>query len=441
MDETCLDGSCVPDPAPTGNVIHVENPGEGHDIRPHLEAAWEQASTNDTIQLPAGNFIYSTADHYYQSTLFLTSPKPGIHIKGQGDGPGGTRLYRTVETPEHMFSINDGGSGAPIEISDIWFQAMKTKLSEDDTGTNYTRFRGLEVGGDFYIHDCTFQYFSNRALGVSHPPDRGRGVISNNNFAHNLAYNTDRHTHDLSLGYGIGVSPTSEPDSWMPVTPGTKDFVYIEDNYFARMRPAVASGLGSLWVFRHNYGELNSDESSFLDMHPSYTPWNNPNYPYASRYAEAYGNTFVDLPEDDPMNQGYGYGAISFRGGESLIFNNTFKGFDDYVVSLGIGDGWYDESSAPSDYELTYPAPYQIGYGSGLAYGPGHLGVDPSSYGDGDAFIWGNLNDAPNLLTVESPVPWEGQQFEIMNEGRDYHVGVEKPGYTPYTYPHPRRGQ
>src|SRR6056297_280370 len=121
-------------------VVQVEDPGEGNDIRPNLEAAWDRASAGATIQLPAGRFRFS-------GELTLAAyDKPGIHIKGAGSGDNGTRLYRSSETPDYMMKIYGSAGGvdeAEIEISDIWFQAMNTRAYEGDNGTGYPYFRGL----------------------------------------------------------------------------------------------------------------------------------------------------------------------------------------------------------------------------------------------------------------------------------------------------------
>ena len=420
-------------------VIRVQDPGEGNDIRSNFEAAWDKASASDTILLPAGSFAYGISGNY-QSTLLLTSQKPNVHIKGMGNNSNGTRLYRTEETDEFIFSVNGGSSDlAGVEISHIWFQGMETRLFDGDTGTTYGYFNGIELANcDAYIHDCKFQYFSNAALNVVHPVEGGIGVISNNIFTECIAMNnTGSYGDAYSRGYGIGLS-AKNMDSWISVSPGTDMFTFIEDNYFSVMRVPLTTAMGGLAVFRYNYCEKNISNSSYVDMHPASPTWVSEQQ-YSSRFLEVYENTFVGTPSDHFLYIDYVGPAFSFRGGESLIHNNTFKALTNYYGSLEFAGG-YDEPGAPSDYTFPdYPVPCQQGYKSGEAYGTGHTGTDPSNYGDGDLFIWNNTfdNSADNVR-IESPITYSGVEYDYLKEGRDYHFEA-RPDYTPYAYPHPRR--
>ena len=433
--ESCVDGSCVADSGVSGDVVYVSNPGDGNDIRPALEAAWDRASPGDTILLPAGSFSYSG------SRVFAAYDKPGIHIKGAGSGPGGTRLYRTSETAEWMMSFYCTAGGRPpeaeVEVSDIWFQGMDTVVHEGDTGTDYPYFQGVAFRAcDFYLHDCRFQYFSGRAVGISHPQDHGNGIVYNNEFTDNVAW---RGGDDFSRGYAMNVGVWGEVTDWVDVEPGTDNFVFIEDNYFARQRPAVAGAQGALYVFRHNLRELSSSESAALDMHPAYPDWGW-DYPYASRFTETYENTFIGVPEGHPLRVTNSPSAISFRGGGSVVHGNTFKDMP-RSVRLWIGGAWWSSYYDYPDYYggPEYPRPYQTGWESAINYGAGHSGTDPATYGAGDSFIWGNTYDNSGGVVVTSPVSFDGRSFDVLREGRDYHVGVPMPGYEPFEYPHPRR--
>lgn len=422
----------------TGNahgVIYVQSPGKGKDIGPNLKDAWEKASERDVILLPTGDFRIDTP------LSFNLSNKNNIHIEGAGSGSGGTRLYRASQTFEYMMVFYGGSEEAEIEISNIWFQAMKTRVYDGDDGTSYELFRGLAFRScDFYLHDCRFQYFSNIAVSVRHPQRHGSGVISNNEFLQNLSLDADG---KFSKGYAIGVSVWGDLNEWVPVSLGTDNFVFIEDNYFSRMRPAVASGMGAMVVFRYNHCEQGSSESAYLDMHPGRPPWLTE--AYSSRFMAVYENTFINLPNDDPMYEPpYNYGAISFRGGASIIFNNTFRNYNDLgVIELTAYDRWADRPAATADYKFPgYPIPYQIGYKSGLKYGASHSGLNPTEYGEDDCFIWNNSFENSNAKKVEiideGILVWEGVEYDMLEEGRDYHF-APKPEYKPYSYPHPRR--
>ena len=416
------------------DLVYVRNPGEHQDIAPHLKSAWQRAAAGDTIVFPAGIFKFEG------ELLLEAHKKSGIHLMGAGTDKNGTTLYRHSETPLYMIKIH--GSSRPIseskiEISGICFQAMKTRLFEGDSGTGYPYFRGIALrASDFYLHDCKFQWFSNRAIEVSHLHSHGKGVIAENEFIDNLALDD---SGKWSRGYGISVGVFGEVNEWVPVEPGTNNFVFIEDNYFARQRPAVASGQGALFVFRYNHTELNSSESCTVDMHGG-SPSIIRDYPFSARFSEIYDNTFVSTPEGEPLYLPYNYGAIGFRGGESVIHNNIFRGYPDYSIELTIEGAYYKEYYRhPPDYQLpNYPIPYQIGYESGSQYGPDHSGTDPATYGKGDIFIWNNFYDGAESIEVVSPISFKGVEYDYLKEGRDFHYGP-RPGYTPYPYPHPRR--
>ena len=88
-------------------------------------------------------------------------------------------------------------------------------------------------------------------------------------------------------------------------------------------------------------------------------------------------------------------------GGSGVIFNNHKTG----STNLGAGSiSLYEEDSG-------YPALYQVGRGKNQV-------LDP-------AYVWGN----DSSMSV-------GSASSNVQEGRDFYQSA-KPGYTPYTYPHP----
>lgn len=99
-------------------------------------------------------------------------------------------------------------------------------------------------------------------------------------------------------------------------------------------------------------------------------------------------------------------------------------------LSGGIANQW-----RPGDlYKITggYPARDQIGRGPDL-----NLWTDLNPFprqSSEPAYIWGNkLGDKSLEVYIGN-----GQQNQFhIKEGRDYFVGIRKPGYEPLTYPHP----
>ena len=436
VNETCLDGACVPDVAPTGNVIRVQDPGVGNDIAPHLDEARQQASDGDTIQLPAGSFRFNG------TVTFYTYSQGDLHIKGAGSGPSGTKIYRDYDTSDYMLFFSGGGD-QHIEISDIWFEGPRLRQEVGDGGSTFPRLRAIDFKRtNFYVHDCRFENFTGYIVRTNQPNPYDC-VVSNNVFANNAALVDDSYYGGTKWNGGSCISVTGEGSEWPDVTPGTEGFVFVEDNYFSEQASPVTGGEGGRYVFRRNYVERNTYHG-VLNMHPGIPYWHNPDYEYSTRFIEVYGNTFVAVPDGDPMEESYDQGIVGSYGGEGVIWNNTIDGYE-VGLTLKISPSWWDEDrcagdpDCPSDWEPPgYPIPYQHGWESGSQYGWNHTGTDPTAEGAGDFFIWDNT-----FRNIEGmPVVWaktndQTKVEDFIQEGRDYHLSPRE--YTPHPYPHPYR--
>jgi len=385
--------------ASQAGVIHVKDPGEGNDIGPNLEAAWDRASEGDTILLPAGKFRID-------GTIKLSpSARPNIHLKGAGAGRDGTKLHRNHKAPQNMIQFFSNGPG--VQVSSICFQGFEQSNRLEGKGIMF-------MNTDFYLHDCMFSGFARAAVTVSNNT-KGMGLISSNVFV-------DNHYAVIVNGF---------KDSWPPISPGTSDFLFIEDNYFTRSHHAVAGGEGALYVFRRNLLK-ESGGSWAVDMHGGRPSWMG-SYTYSTRLAEVYWNTIYGGQKTEPWE-------ITCRGGEALIWGNRLKG--DVSIQLKPDGTWHGSNywtKAPAEWKMPpYPAPYQIGWESGKKYGEDHTGTDPETTGAGDVFVWDNEFETGSI-DVLSPYNVRGKEYDYIQKDRDYHF-VKRPGYEPYTYPHPRRG-
>ena len=416
----------IPSGTEKRGIILVQNPGQGNDIRPNLEAAWKRASAGDTIYLPAGSFMVSG------TVNFSAGSKPNFHLRGKGSGPDGTRLYREEGTSKWMFSIQGGQN---IEVSNIWFQGTQVHFdARAVTPGSYASYGIVFGNNNPYVHHCKFQWFTSKAIAIANSSGPV-GCISNNEFIDNVTL-LARDT--WSRGYGIGVQGSEF--SWDSISPGSSDFLFVEDNFFSGHRHAIAGSQGALFVFRFNRVERNTGNHT-VDMHGARPKWQT-DFPYSARFAEIYNNIFTATPSSDLIYDPPHYGAIGIRGGSSLIWGNTFHDYTNrpYSIVLKIEGGWYEEYfSFPQDYNFPdYPIPYQIGWDSGTTFGSLHEGVSPSSYGRGDVFIWDNDYRNAGEVHVISPVEFNGAKYDYIQEGRDYHL-AKMPNYIPYLYPHPRR--
>ena len=248
------------------------------------------------------------------------------------------------------------------------------------------------------------------------------------------------------MGYAEGTDEVSPwpPDgdpgmggySWLlPLNLGTDEAVYIEDNTFT-LADACYVGVndayyGSRIVFRHN-----TVTNSYFQNH-------------AARTYERGGILKVELYNNDfnATDSGW-YRAIHIRSGTGVVFNNTLRG---YFTTMNVDNQRSDgantstpfgacDGSSAWDGNVTdgWPCLDQIGRGPGVNPLTGDQPSEP-------LYIWNNGSDAgcstggscSNNRTMTNST-----DDAAVESGRDYinNGTTAKPGYTPYTYPHPLRG-
>jgi hypothetical protein len=277
------------------------------------------------------------------------------------------------------------GNGSPL--IDVGVNATTWTRVTGFTFTDSKASNGLFIlidGGDetspkFRIDHCSFTAHDMGVhIKIGAPV---YGVIDHNSF-------TWDQNSEVIHNEAYGATSTA---GWTnDVVPGSANAVYIEDNTFTNETSgnpayfwggsAVQGYYGSRTVFRYNQVEM-----ATVDMHG--TPGM-----IGARWWEIYENTFhvVDNGDIDKI--------IGMRGGSGVIFNNRKIGRTDYKGEIVL----YEEDSG-------YPALYQIGRGKNQS-------LDPT-------YAWNN--DA---------VARSGSSNVQLN--RDFYLSP-KPGYKPYTYPHP----
>jgi hypothetical protein len=149
------------------------------------------------------------------------------------------------------------------------------------------------------------------------------------------------------------------------------------------------------------------------------------------RSYEFYNNTFT-YPGTD------GFTAIYVRGGTGVVFNNTFSGFTsgfraaNYRTDQSFPPWGRCNGTSPYDGNSGSPAGYpcidQVGRGDGdlLSGDPPSPAASPNQALE-PVYVWGNVM---NGSVVSS-------QHAHVQLGRDVLVDTPKPGYQPFTYPHP----
>jgi hypothetical protein len=353
-----------------------------------IQAAVNQAMTGDVIQIPAGRFLFV-------GQVFAPD---GISIVGAGRDR--TYLIKSDDLSEwHPMITVDAKTGQPFKLSGLTLQGRLDALQGANRATAVTTVKdqGLVVKGaarDIQIFDARFTRFLR--AGIEFRGDQGAvpgsatGVIYRNEFIDNWYVN---------LGYGIAVN--GDPARWnKPVTLGSADALFIEDNLFDRNRHCVTAGNGGVYVARYNTVKDNYQDATAFDAHGLSPAW-----PRGTRSVEIYKNTVTNAETR--------WAGVSIRGGGGVVWGNSWTGVNHGVVI-------YLENPPASKPATAYPALDQIGNTT-------------------DLYIWDNQSSGDDLYKY--PTSAGDQDIDYwLQEGRDYVLGIN-PGYSPYAYPHPLRGR
>jgi hypothetical protein len=348
-----------------------------------LQTAINKARTGDTVAVPAGR---------YEFTGSVSAPD-GIYIRGAGRDS--TYLIKSDNTNTPMIIV-DSKTGMPFKFSGITLQGRLDALQGSNRTTAITNVTddGLYIFGaatNFQIFDSRFTKFLRAGIefrgDFGSLPGEQSGVIYRNEFIDNW-YPT--------LGYGVAVA--GSPDSWnRAITLGTSNAVFVEDNLFVLNRHCVTANNGANYVARYNTVKDNYQDAAAFDAH-GLSSW-----PRGTRSVEIYGNVI-----NNTIKRLAGAGI---RGGSGVIWGNTWNG-----VSHGVFLSLEDDPP-PSHPLTTYPAIDQIG--------------NPD-----DLYIWNNVSSGDSVFLYPTSNPFGIDYW--LKSGRDYFT-TAKPGYMPYTYPHPLR--
>ncbi len=230
---------------------------------------------------------------------------------------------------------------------------------------------------DFRIDNCIFERCCKRAVEIH---GDARGVIDHNRFIDNW------YTSVVVFGNG--------EKSWKePLSLGSGNAVYVEDNYFSQknvgnktMAHHIASNNGSRYVFRYNTIEDGYMLSHSIDAHGNKYGWKR-----GSRSYEIYGNKIKAI---------HRWAGINIRGGDGVIFDNEITG--EFISPLHLM-----HEGRQGDGNCDYPCLDQIR----------------------KIHIWGNTYNGKKIpLKIRHPQLIKYDREVIMDT---------LPGYKPYRYPHP----
>jgi outer membrane biosynthesis protein TonB len=367
-----------PTPAPAPAPIISANSVAAADCSfASVQTAVNSAKPDTTVLIPAGDCSWGAST--------LKAPG-GINLKGAGKTATTIRRSASVagwNYPLVWFDCSINPS-YPVSVSDITFVGYGT-LGVDDTGVVLAK-----ACQDFKIANNSFSKFTFGALNINGAGATRlqRGVIYNNEIVNNYLVGRG------NLGYGVSVYGGNQSGDLSAVL-GSRDAVFIENNVFRGNRHSVASSTAGRYVFRYNTVTTSNEVKNWgqIDAHGTTSSGQLTTFSW-----EIYNNSFLSAITDG----GTGW-ALFLRGGDGVVFNNT------YAAGVQSGVGLTLEQGCGG---VSYPVAGQIR----------------------SAHIWGNSVNATRIYSDG------GDCTPFLQQNREYFFAA-RPSYTPYVYPHPLRSQ
>lgn len=362
-----------------------------------VQSAITSARSGDTVSIPAGDFTWT-------SSVIIPDTKKIIL---QGAGSSST-----------IITVNVSNSHA------IYANFSKSRI----TGIGFNLYSSSDAisirGSEWRVDHCIFK---NPSISVSRTGVYANGSSSNwvlNGCVDNCEFFNSKVAvcADLSLlAHGVWAQPLGL---------GTASAVYVEDCTFTFTKSGncMDANYGGAYVFRYN-----TVNDSLVEAHSVQGNHR------ATRKWEIYNNIF------NQVKQGM-WVPMFIRGGTGVVFNNVITGtwtnpniaVDNVRSCTNAGvPGMCNGTSAwdgNEDGQSGYPCRDQIGrsmdqwlWTSSNPYPPQAL--DP-------AYAWNNKHGDNDVVFFQHNCDMNKTHIKI---GRDIFNGIPKPGYTPYTYPHPLR--
>jgi hypothetical protein len=321
------------------------------------------------------------------------------------------------------------------------------KIAQGTVAAGYIGMNYAAGGQAILIHDNWFEQSS--AGGELINSNTNRGVIWNNSFD---GSNNGSTNLDFTAAVRIKIpNPQSGQNAWtaasfwgMSDTGGVNN-LYVETNDFHAFQAVTDNDDNGRMVFRYN-----------LVDHAEFATHGADTSPYGQRYFEYYNNVgnFNGYADGTTFNLANSWIGL-VRGGTFIAHDNTlppivsqdFTKGDILMTVFNLQEG----SNNPSDAcwgagttaGTTYHAPRQVGFGrvTGTGLDGKKRSTDETTYvGDSEPiYIWNNNRTFTVGITdfggTHCSNPDTSRNYIVLN--RDYSLGTAKPGYTPYTYPHP----
>jgi hypothetical protein len=315
-------------------------------------------------------------------------------------------------------------------INIYWLNINQVANNSGGAGYAITADRAEPTNYTVLIHDCTL---NSGSIGSYIVQCLDNGIIFWND---TLLSQAGTGIYFFCSKYGPGTN-TGSPGDWnSPDSYGTQDTTGLINSYVENCTVGTGNGYtvdiddNSRVVFRYN-----TLQDSSLGSHGQESS------PQGCREWEIYGNTF-NVTAGNPYNRQCWFDC---RGGSGVFWGNSMQdiqyksGVQFCVFSINI------RGQIPC--QTAYPAARQVGQGwsasSRATYGNPVVPSDGTGAVTEGVYIWGNTGAEttdPNFVSWDTAATdgcGNGQSVtNYVIEGRDYFL-TAKPGYAPYTYPHP----
>ena len=352
-----------------------------------VQAAVDWAVSGDTVSVPAGSCTWRTA-------VSIPSAKK-ITLKGNGVG---STVISMSPVGEVIVAAQSGS-----RITGFTFQGGTVKVDGDGWRVDSCRFYNATAFQDGVLA------FGERE--ARHPT----GLVDHCSF-----YNS----RVLVFGWGglMAHSLWAQPLG----LGGVSGVVYVEDCTFVGTvhSNAIDANYGGRYVFRYN-----TVTDTYVEAH-SVQEDNR-----AARKWEIYNNRFIQSNREMWV-------PMFLRGGTGVVFNNTITGtWNTAGIAL---DNVRDcetrdvsrrcDGSSPWDGNQAgqsgYPCRDQIGRSQDAFLWTVSAPYPPQALDA--AYAWNNKHGSGDVLFF-----LHNNCANHIQSGRDFHNNTAKPGYSPYTYPHP----
>lgn len=358
------------------------------------------AVDGDRVIVPAGTCTWTSR---------ITVSGKGIVLAGAGVGQ--TTIVNGANGTVLAFNLTAGDPTTYVE--GFTFDA------NNSTGDDPM----IQLGGggrnQFRVHHISMINMRERGIGVGMDGLEVSGLIDHCTF--NMP-SVSGGSKAISIS---GTGPEESQPFSRPLALGSDKFIFIEDctfNYGGRNDGAIDAYAGARYVFRYNnvnntnVEHHGADSGGYRGVHSF----------------EIYHNTFRSTSESQRKHY--------FRSGTGVIFNNTYSGnytgaeltnyrSDESFEPWGMCDGtspWDENRPGQNGYACLD----QIGHVFGPTSGGANI-LEP-------LYEWNNTDDGADVDLVVGSSHANADQHIV--QGRDFYNDTQRPGYTPYVYPHPLQG-